>query len=320
MIRLGNAPVSYGVYGEAAGGEGTSPAQLLATMAEAGYQGSELGPPGFFGTPQETAGAFERYGLSAVGAYAPVHFAGDDATIAYDLSRIEITCRELAAVAERSGTPGLVILADEGDETLLHHPARDADDPRERALALDDAGWSRLAHHAGTALRLAGEYGLRTSWHPHISTYVESAWEVDRLLESTDVGLTLDIAHLQLAGSDPVACWRRWRERINHLHVKDASMEVLRTAKAERRTDFDTWWARVCVPFGKGDVDIDAFLDAVIADGYGAWLVVEQDREPTPAERYPSVAREQAHNYQWLAEAVRSRLARVDSQPKPTDS
>ncbi|MDJ1137374.1 sugar phosphate isomerase/epimerase family protein [Streptomyces iconiensis] len=310
MIRLGNAPVSYGVYGEAAGGEGTSPSQLLASMAEAGYQGSELGPPGFFGTPHETADAFELHGLAAVGAYAPVHFAEDEATIEHDLSRIAVTCGELAAVAERTGTPGLVVLADEGDETLLHNPARDPDDPRERALALDDAGWDRLAHYARTALRMAEDHGLRTSWHPHISTYVESAWEVDRLLESTDVGLTLDIAHLQLAGSDPVECWRRWSARINHIHVKDASMEVLRTAKAERRTDFDTWWANVCVPFGKGDVDIDAFLDAVIADGYDGWLVVEQDREPTPAERYPAVAQEQAHNHQWLAEVVRRRLLR----------
>lgn len=310
-VPLGNAPVSYGVYGEAAGGEGTSPAQLLATMAEAGYQGSELGPPGFFGTPAETADAFERYGLAAVGAYAPVHFALDDATVAHDLSRIEITCRELAAVAERSGRPGLVILADEGSETLLHHPARDRDDPYERSLALDDDGWARLAHYARIALRMAEAHGLRTSWHPHISTYVESAWEVGRLLETTDVGLTLDIAHLQLAGSDPVECWRRWRERINHIHVKDASMRVLEAAKAEGRKDFDEWWANVCVPFGKGDVDIDAFLDAVLADGYDRWLVVEQDREPTPAALYPQVAREQEHNYRWLAEAVRARLART---------
>ncbi|MFG3260390.1 sugar phosphate isomerase/epimerase family protein [Streptomyces sp. NPDC048172] len=304
MIRIGNAPVSYGVYGEAAGGEGTSPAQLLATMAEAGYEGSELGPPGFFGSPEETADAFARHGLSAIGAYAPVHFALDDATIEHDLSRIAITCRELAAVAERTGTPGLVILADEGSETLLHNPARAHDD---RTLALDDAGWARLAHYAQTALRMAEDHGLRTSWHPHISTYVESAWEVERLLDSTDVGLTLDIAHLQLAGSDPVDCWRAWRERINHLHIKDASMAVLQDAKDQRRTDFDEWWAHVCVPFGKGDVDIDAFLDAVVADGYDQWLVVEQDREPTPADLYPQVAQEQAHNYAWLSKAVRTR-------------
>jgi len=307
VIRIGNAPVSYGVYGEAAGGEGTSPAQLLATMAEAGYEGSELGPPGFFGSPEETAHAFAQHGLAAIGAYAPVHFALDDATVERDLSRIAVTCRELAAVAEQSGTPGLVILADEGSETLLHNPARDRADAYERSLALDDAGWARLAHYAQTALRMAEEHGLRTSWHPHISTYVESAWEVERLLDATDVGLTLDIAHLRLAGSDPVECWRAWRERINHIHVKDASLDVLQDAKVRRRTDFDEWWANVCVPFGEGDVDIDAFLDAVVADGYDAWLVVEQDREPTPAELYPRVAREQAHNYAWLSDAVRAR-------------
>ncbi|WP_405793035.1 sugar phosphate isomerase/epimerase family protein [Streptomyces sp. NBC_01506] len=299
--RLGNAPVSYGVYGEGAGGAGTSPDALLASMAEAGYEGSELGPPGFFGTPEETAAAFTRHGLTAVGAYVPVHYALGDDVVAYDLRRMEQTCRELAACAERSGERPLAILADEGSQALLENPARPWDD---RSLALDEAGWRRLAELSARAVELAGSYGLRTSFHPHISTYVESPWEVDRLLDLTEVGLTLDIAHIQLAGGDPVQCLKNWRERINHVHVKDVEMDVIRRAKAEGRKDFDTWWADVCVPFATGDVDIDAFLAELLRGGYRDWLVVEQDRAPTPAKDYPRVAAEQAANHEWLAATV----------------
>ncbi|MFE4778802.1 sugar phosphate isomerase/epimerase family protein, partial [Streptomyces sp. NPDC056716] len=299
--RLGNAPVSYGVYGEGAGGDGASGDALLASMAEAGYEGSELGPPGFFGTPEETATLFARHGLTAVGAYIPVHYALGDDVVAHDLRRMEQTCRELAACAEHSGEQPLAILADEGSQALLENPARAWDD---RSLALDEPGWQRLARLSADAVALAASYGLRTSFHPHISTYVESPWEVERLLELTEVGLTLDIAHIQLAGGDPVQCLKQWRERINHVHVKDVDLDVIRRAKAERRKDFDTWWADVCVPFGKGDVDIDAFLAELLRGGYRDWLLVEQDRASTPADLYPKVAAEQAANRAWLAAKV----------------
>lgn len=300
-VRIGNAPVSYGVYGEAAGGDGTSPEALLKSMAEAGYEGSELGPPGFFGTPDDTAALFAKYGLAPVGAYIPVHYALGDDVVAHDMARMEQTCRELAACAEKSGEEPLAILADEGSEALLHNPARPWDD---RSLALDPAGWDRLAELSAKAVDLARRYGLRPSFHPHISTFIESPWEVDRLLELTEVGITLDIAHLQLAGGDPVACLEKWRHRINHVHVKDVDTGVLARAKAARRTDFDEWWADVCVPFGRGDVDIDAFLADLLRGGYRGWLLVEQDRAPTPAHEYPAVAAEQAANLAWLADKV----------------
>ncbi|MFF4758276.1 sugar phosphate isomerase/epimerase family protein [Streptomyces sp. NPDC001292] len=304
-ILIGNAPVSYGVYGEGAGGPGASAGALLASMAEAGYHGSELGPPGFFGTPEQTAALFTEHRLAAVGAYIPVHYALGDDVVEHDLARMEQTCRELAACAEAAGTSAdrapLAILADEGSQTLLHNPARSWDD---RSLALDEAGWERLARLSERAVAMARSYGLRPSFHPHISTYVESPWEVERLLELTEVGLTLDIAHIQLAGGDPVECLRAWRERINHVHVKDVRMAVLADAKAAGRTDFDEWWADVCVPFGEGDVDIDGFLAELLRGGYRDWLLVEQDRAPTPADQYPQVAAEQAANHAWLAAKV----------------
>ncbi len=41
----------------------------------------ELGPPGFFGTPDDTADAFVGRGLTAVGAYVPIHLSADEATV-----------------------------------------------------------------------------------------------------------------------------------------------------------------------------------------------------------------------------------------------
>lgn len=288
MKGIGNAPVSFGIFGNTAGS--ASPADLLAALSAASYAGSELGPPGLFGTPTETAQSFTEAGLDAIGAYVPLHLALDEDTFAADLARMALTCDELQATGAT-----LAILADEGSPDLLLNPARTGQD-----LALDADQWALAAQRLARAVDLARSRGLAASFHPHISTYVESAWEVDRLLDTTDVTLTLDIGHMALAGADPVQCVHDWSTRIDHVHVKDARIEVLQRAKAERRADFDAWWADVCVPLGTGDVNIDGVLSALVAHGYDGWLVVEQDRAPTSIEELPRVAAEQAGNFTWL--------------------
>jgi inosose dehydratase len=225
----------------------------------------------------------------------------DNDTFEADLARMALTCDELAATGA-----SLAILADEGSPELLLNPAR-----TDRRLALDETKWRLAAQRLAQAVDLARSRGLAASFHPHISTYVESAWEVERLLDSTDVTLTLDIGHMALAGADPVQCARDWSARIDHIHIKDARIAVLERAKSDSRADFDEWWADVCVPLGTGDVDIDGVLGALVGQGYDGWLVVEQDRAPTSAEQLPSVAAEQAANYRWLADHLAHAEARA---------
>jgi inosose dehydratase len=292
-LRAGSAPVSFGIYGQPIETIPELPDRMLDAVAEAGYAGCELGPAGFLGTPEETASRFASRGLTAVGAYAAVHFAASDNVVADDLTRIERTCRELGACGG-----GLVILADEGSDVLLTNPARPWDD---RSLALDDDGWRRLGALAERAVELARDRGLGVSFHPHISTYVESPWEIERLLELTTVGLTIDTGHLQLAGGDPVECLRAWRDRVNHVHLKDVRLRVLDDARSRGLTDFDAWWGDVCVPFGTGDVDLSGFLGELVAGGYDGWLVVEQDRTPLATlDDLRAAATEQRGNLEWL--------------------
>jgi inosose dehydratase len=289
----GNAPVSFGVYGQPIETISDLPERMLDAVEEAGYQGCELGPAGFLGSPDETAARFAARGLAAIGAYAAVHFTASDEVVARDLGRIEQSCRELVACGG-----GLVILADEGSDALLSNPARPRDD---RDLALDDAGWQRLGERAARAVELARSHGLEVSFHPHISTYVESPWEIERLLELTDVGLTIDTGHLQLAGGDPIECLRAWRDRVDHVHLKDVRLRVLQDARARGATDFDAWWGGVCVPFGTGDVDLSGFLGELASGGYDGWLVVEQDRAPLATlDDLRAAAREQRENLEWL--------------------
>ncbi len=292
--KIANAPVSYGVFGDLTVDAATTPAALLATMAESGYEGSELGPPAFFGTVGQTIQAFAAAGVSPVGAYVPLHTQGPASELERDLSRMRQTFDELEAL----GGTGLVILADEGSQALLEHPRHSAE------FALDTNGWARLVNVVEAARLEAEARGLATSFHPHISTYVENPGEIERLLDDTQVSLTYDVGHVVLAGGDAVGSFRAWQSRINHIHVKDAHFDVFEQAVSSGRTDFDIWWSRLCTTLGNGDVDLENFLSTARTSGYDGWFVVEQDRAPLGAGDFPGVVRDQALNRAWLAERL----------------
>jgi inosose dehydratase len=309
MIRgVGSAPVSFGVYGSVEQ-LSVDPRALLMSAAAAGYTGMELGPPGFFGSVEQTDAAFIEHGLTIIGAYVPIHFSADVSTIERDLASMQRTLDELSY---GESPTGLAILADEGSPELLLNPARPWED---RSLALDEAGWDRLVEGMERALELADRAGVPTTFHPHISTYVESPWEVERLLESTDVGLCIDTGHFRLAGADPTVQLARFGDRVNHVHLKDVRVDVLERAKSEGRSDFDAWWADVSSPLGEGDIDLVAFLDRLLASGYDGWLVVEQDRLPLGHDPIEPVAAIQAQNERWVAQT----LGRLPASATQTD-
>lgn len=303
-IRIGSAPVSYGIFGTS--GDRSGGEALLDTAAAAGFSGLELGPPGLFGTPQQTGERFRRRNLEIVGSYVPIHFGADDATVARDLAAMRATLEELSVDGP---TDALAILADEGSLALRENPARSWTD---RSLALDDAGWHQLGRRLKQALAMAADMGVPTSFHPHIGTFVESPWEVERLVELSDVRLTIDTGHFALAGADPAEALARFGDRVNHIHAKDVHLDVLRQAKAERRTDFETWWADVSCPLGQGDANLASFLDGLVSRQYDGWIVVEQDHAPAPAAAFAAIAEEQAQNCLWLESALTDRGAPVE--------
>ena len=292
-MKIGAAPVSFGVYGPPEADGGFSPDQLVAAMASAGYDGAEFPPAGYAGSPGAASRLFQRHGLDPVGIYIPIHFA-DPSVLAHDEARMKEALSELQYAP---AGPRLAILADEGSDTLLLHPAR-GDDPT-HAL-----GTEAFRDLCATANRMAAEIrrrGLAPSFHPHISTYVESPSEVERLLELTDIDLTFDTGHIALGGGDILECFASWRDRINHIHLKDVRFEVLEEAKSRGREDFDVWWAEVSVPLGEGDLPLRDFLAHLAEADYQGWVVVEQDRAPIFSEAgLRSAAGVQARNLRWV--------------------
>ncbi len=168
------------------------------------------------------------------------------------------------------------------------------------SYGLDDAGWARLADGVARAADLARSRGFEPTFHHHAGSYIEAPWEVERLLELTDIGVLLDTGHLLLGGGDPVQAMRDWRDRINHVHVKDARMDVLRQAVADGADMPEVWRRGVFCELGAGDVDLDAFFAEL--EGYSGWLVVEQDWVPGPDDDASIAIEAQARNRRWLSD------------------
>jgi inosose dehydratase len=298
-IRVANAPCSYGAFEITVGRLPNVPdaVDVLRSMSEAGYEGTELGPPGYLGGSGELRGRLEVNGLELVGGYVPIRFSEPD-RLDEDFRGLEATLDAFDAAGASAARP---VFADGGSPERAARPGAAAAD---RSLGLDDAGWRRFADGVARAAERARSRGYEPTFHHHTATYVEAPWEIERMLELTDVGLLLDTGHLALGGGDPVRGLRDWRERIDHLHVKDYKRSILEGVIADRAGMEEAWRRRVFCELGTGDVDLPAFFAELRASGYDRWLVVEQDLIPAPDEDEREVMGAQARNRRWLREVA----------------
>jgi inosose dehydratase len=298
-IRVANAPCSYGAFEITVGVLPNVPdaIDVLVSIADAGYEGTELGPPGYLGTRDELRARLDDRGLELVGGYVPIRFSEPDA-LDEDLRGLDATLDLFEAAGASGARP---VFADAGSPARAARPGAAATD---RSLGFDDPGWRRFADGVARAAELARARGFEPTFHHHTATHVEAPWEIERVLELTDVGLLLDTGHLALGGGDPVQGLRDWRDRIDHVHVKDYRRAVLDSVVADRADMEEAWRRKVFVELGTGDVDLPAFFAALREIGYRGWLVVEQDLIPAPDEDETEAMAAQARNRQWLRDVA----------------
>ena len=286
-----NAPVTWGVWGPHSLPSGRTPRDILSTLAQSGYAGVELGPLGFFGKDvAATTEALSEFGLRSAGAYVPLRPLHGTEVIAADLDNLRAVC----AVLARFQNSGPVILAEETEPEIKRHVRRGERFPE---LDLNAGQWSVLIAGMVEAARIAADYGLPASYHPHTGTHVEQPHEVDRLLSGCDLKITLDTGHAAAGGDDPIALLKRWGERVNHVHVKDLKLAPVEKASAE---GIPFGMAEASAALGEGDLDMAGFMQALGARDYRGWIVVEQDRRPDGGHDHAAVDAEQRRNLEWV--------------------
>lgn len=297
MIRIANAPVSYGLFELARPDLVQLPTgeDLARWVGEAGYQGIDMGPVGLLGTGDDLVNRLQRHGLELAGGWVDLPFSASDEEFAAALPALDeaLGVFTAAAAADPQLKP-LPTLADSGS------PARKAHPGGGEGLSLTGEDWDRFVRHLNQAVARVREAGLEPTFHHHACTFIETPAEIDALLEATDVNLTFDSGHLMIGGGDPVAGYQRWKHRINHVHLKDVRPAVLRDALTADDPMQAVWMNRAFVALGQGDLDIDGFVGQLIEDGYSGWLVVEQDVIPASQDDVDRARADQIGNRELL--------------------
>ncbi len=270
-IKVGNAPVSWGVMEVAGWGEQLPYSKVLDEIAEAGYAGTELGPYSYLPTdPTVLTSELSARGLQLVASFVPIPLAHPD--------RHEAGYQEAMTVAQllaQSGAP-LIVLADEMSEARIAVSGC----VEESRDGMSDKQWEGAARILERTAEACRELGLSAVFHHHAGTFVETPKEIARLCESTDpelLGLCLDTGHYMFGGGDPAEAVTSYGTRIRHLHLKDVQLPVLEGARRDRVGFLNAVRRGVFCELGDGAVDLNKVIQDMTAVGYSDWAIVEQD-------------------------------------------
>jgi len=278
MIKIANAPCSWGVLefdleGKAAGFE-----QVLDEIHETGYQGTELGDWGFMPTiPAELRKELNRRSLEMVGAFVPVFLK--------DRNRhtpgAEVAVKTAKLMADAGFSEAFIILADENGSIKERTQNAGRVTPQ---MGLSHDEWRVFADGANyIAKEVKSRTGLRTVFHHHCAGYVETPDEIDIFLSLTDpslVGLVLDTGHYMFGGGNPLEALKKHHTRIWHVHFKDCHPEIAARSRKEGWDYFKSVANGVFCELGKGAVDFKSIVDELHKQRYSGWIVVEQDVLP----------------------------------------
>jgi inosose dehydratase len=299
-LRIASAPVSFGVD-EVLEDDAwmPDPDDMLDWMVDIGFEGTELGSPGYLGDARQVHERLSSRDLELVGAFLPQHFSRAEKA---DEDRAWLR-ETLALIAEGSpeGSHPFAVLSDHFDEP--DRRAFSGQIPEHPETWLDAGRFAVLVDNLHRAAELCRSAGFEPVLHPHAGTYVETADEIARVMDAIDpsiVGLCLDTGHFRFGGADPVQSARDYRSVIRHVHIKDCRTAVMDEVKAEGK-GLEAALARgVFCQLGEGDSRIDDVIAQLEANGYTGWLVIEQDQWLRTTDTPASVVAGQRANREYL--------------------
>ena len=264
-IHVAAAPVSWGVF-EQTGDDPRQlgPEQMLDQMAAAGYAGTELGPPGFFGDAAVMKERLASRGLSMVGSFLPLRFSRAehiDADLEWMADVLDLLEQgrpdknmPQAVLADASVEPERMRWAGQID----HHPE----------VVLSDDRFGVFVDNIHRAAELARARGFDPVLHFHAGSYCESSSEIHRVFDALDltlVGMCLDTGHALIGGADPMELLESYGEVVRLVHVKDCDLRLLKEVCQSGGGMTEAWDRGVFCELGLGTAGREPFLEAVKA-------------------------------------------------------
>ena len=274
-IQVGIAPDSWGVWFP--NHEKQTPwSRCMDEMRQAGYDGVELGPWGYFpNTYPELKQALDARSLELVAGTVGGDFLND--------ASIDDMCRtidEIAAVIMRFPQAKYIVLLPamytdlETGEFVM--------DPN-----LTDAQWATYCKNVQRAADRVASHGLIGAFHPHVDCHVQTEEQIERLLTDTDVQLCFDTGHHVYGGGEPIAFYKKHTDRIPYIHIKDCDLAIKAKMDENKWSFAKAVTEDIMVEPGNGSIDFAKLHDALVEKGYDGWVVVEQDLFPVKSFDIP---------------------------------
>ncbi len=220
--------------------------RAIVEIGQAGYQAIELFDGNlvqYEGKSNELQRRLSDAGLSLLAVYSGGNFVFPE-ILPEELWRIE----KAADLAAEMGAEHLVV----GGGAKRTLPATEED-------------YSRLGAALDQVADLAEKRGLLAHYHPHLTTMAETPDQVRKVFSSSRICFCPDTAHLYAGGGDPAKLILEHAKRIKYVHLKDFQREPF-----------------AFLPLGKGELDMEAILRALVTIDYTGWIAVELDAYGDP--------------------------------------
>lgn len=260
MSRVAAAPISWGICEAPGWGLQLPVDRVLAEARDLGITAMEQGALGWLPTdPVAQKAKLDEYGMQLLGGFVPLVLhdpAQRDAQLA-EADRIA------AAMAAAGGSFYVTCPVPALDD--WHHPT------------LTDAEWDELLANLDRVAAIVASHGLTQVVHPHLATDIEVAADFERFIAGCSSKFCFDTGHMTVGGIDVVRVATEHFDRIGIVHLKDVDAEIAKRERAGELSLMEATREGVFPAIGDGDVKIAEVVQALEAQGYDGWYVMETD-------------------------------------------
>ena len=154
---------------------------------------------------------------------------------------------------------------------------------------MNDEEWDMLCTGLNKLGKVAKDMGITLTFHHHMGTVVQTAAEIDRVMENTDpelLNLLFDSGHLAYCGEDYMYILKKYIKRIKHVHLKDIRPDVIADVKAKGESFLQGVRKGTFTVPGDGVIDFAPIFEVLAENNYEGYVLVEAEQDPAVANPF----------------------------------
>lgn len=270
--RLALSPACWGISDGTSWGHQIDAERVLSEAAAVGEGAITAGPPGFLPDRSDQARSMlRRHRLRVVAGQVHAVLHHHEAR-GPELAHIDGHAHWLSAV---------------GAETLVLAAIPERSQAGAGASALSKSEWAHLLHLVGSVEHVCARHKLKLAVQARFGSTIQGPDEIERLLVGSGAGLCLDVAHLVIAGADPVEVIEEAAGRIHHVHLNDVDVDLARRVRNQSLGFAEAVAQGLYKPIGEGGANVRRIVEALRSARYSGWYTLEQETRLVSLEDRP---------------------------------